>query len=260
MEMMKTKLNYWAEWCLPCKEEIPELNRLYREGNKNGLVVFGINYDGFIDPSGRRLMMYFVEIKYPEDPNNRSYRVSRQRGISHYVRRIQQVLNNVVAPAISLTFRNLVSTSNTQVLMDHDHLEPPSSQVPEFRNGGEAHDDQHAYESMGGDGHFQFPSESIFNDQEHTDLPPDKVDSDFHGNSGELAVTLPTRFKTPYVDGFISACMNNGIYFAPSKYEAGFISFMHKELEIDKTLGIVKDIIKNVNPDLDFDIASRHLA
>ena len=39
----------------------------------------------------------------------------------------------------------------------------------------------------------------------------DKVDSDFHGNSGELVVTLPTRFKTPYVDGFISACMNNGI-------------------------------------------------
>ena len=35
---------------------------------------------------------------------------------------------------------------------------------------------------------------------------------------------------------FLNSCMNNGIYFAPSKYEAGFISFMHKELEIDKTL------------------------
>ena len=43
---------------------------------------------------------------------------------------------------------------------------------------------------------------------------------------------------------FLNSCMNNGIYFAPSKYEAGFISFMHKELEIDKTLCIVKDIIK----------------
>ena len=119
--------------------------------------------------------MYLVyEVKYPEDPNNRSYQVSRQRWISHYVRRIQQVLNNVVAPAISLTFRNLVSTSNTQVLMAHDHLEPPSSQVPEFRNGGEAHDDQDAYESMDGDRHFQVTSESIFNDQEYTDSPPDK--------------------------------------------------------------------------------------
>merc|ERR1712100_151705 len=58
-------------------------------------------------------------------------------------------------------------------------LEPPSSYVPEFRCGEEAHDDQVAYESMGVDGHFQFTSESIFNDQENTDLPPDKNDPDF---------------------------------------------------------------------------------
>ena len=32
---------------------------------------------------------------------------------------------------------------------------------------------------MGGDGHFQFTSESIFNDQEYTDSPPDKDDPDF---------------------------------------------------------------------------------
>jgi len=34
----------------------------------------------------------------------------------------------------------------------------------------------------------------------------DKVDSGFHESSGELSVTLPTKFKTPYVEGFISAC------------------------------------------------------
>ena len=34
-------------------------------------------------------------------------------------------------------------------------------------------------ESMGGDGRFHLTSASIFNDQENTDLPPDKVDSDF---------------------------------------------------------------------------------
>jgi hypothetical protein len=129
-------------------------------------------------------------MKYPEDPNNRSYQVSRQRWISHYIRRIQQVLNNVVAPAISLTFRNLVSTSNTQVLMDHDHLEPPSSQVPEFRRGEEAHDDQVAYGSMGDDGHFQVTSQSIFNDQENTNLPPDKDDPDFERH--DVRTPVPT--------------------------------------------------------------------
>jgi len=39
----------------------------------------------------------------------------------------------------------------------------------------------------------------------------DKVNSNYHGNFGELDVTLPTKFKTPYVDGFISACENIGI-------------------------------------------------
>ncbi len=127
----------------PSQEELWQLYQQVNHAWKGApdIRTFGIKYDGFIDPSGRRLMMYFVEIKYPEDPNNRSYRVSRQRWISHYVRRIQQVINNVVAPAISLTFRNLVSTSNTQLLMDHAHLDPPSSQVLEFRRGEEAHDD-----------------------------------------------------------------------------------------------------------------------
>jgi|TARA_E500000178_G_scaffold213622_1_gene210841 glutamate-1-semialdehyde 2,1-aminomutase len=44
---------------------------------------------------------------------------------------------------------------------------------------------------------------------------------------------------------FINACLKNGIYFAPSKYEAGFISTMHGKIEIDKTLEVVNKIIKS---------------
>jgi len=43
---------------------------------------------------------------------------------------------------------------------------------------------------------------------------------------------------------FINACIKNGIYFAPSKYEAGFISATHGNMEIDKTLEIVNKIVK----------------
>ena len=46
---------------------------------------------------------------------------------------------------------------------------------------------------------------------------------------------------------FINACIKNGIYFAPSKYEAGFISSMHSNKEIDKTLDVVGNIIKKGN-------------
>ena len=43
---------------------------------------------------------------------------------------------------------------------------------------------------------------------------------------------------------FINACIQNGIYFAPSKYEAGFISATHGDMEIDKTLEVVNKIVK----------------
>lgn len=36
-------VNYWAEWCAPCREEIPELNRFAREAE--GILVLGVNYD-----------------------------------------------------------------------------------------------------------------------------------------------------------------------------------------------------------------------
>ncbi len=38
-------VNYWAEWCKPCLEEIPELN-LLADKHKDKLQVLGVNYDG----------------------------------------------------------------------------------------------------------------------------------------------------------------------------------------------------------------------
>ena len=36
-------INYWAIWCAPCREEIPELNAL---DDRTELMVFAVNYDG----------------------------------------------------------------------------------------------------------------------------------------------------------------------------------------------------------------------
>ncbi|WP_223807976.1 MULTISPECIES: TlpA family protein disulfide reductase [Marinobacter] len=36
-------VNYWAEWCKPCREEIPELNHLDQSPN---VTVLGVNFDG----------------------------------------------------------------------------------------------------------------------------------------------------------------------------------------------------------------------
>ncbi|MEM7077793.1 MAG: TlpA disulfide reductase family protein [Pseudomonadota bacterium] len=41
----KLVINYWADWCAPCREEIPELNELHHARVEHGLVVLGVNYD-----------------------------------------------------------------------------------------------------------------------------------------------------------------------------------------------------------------------
>ncbi|PAU57415.1 TlpA disulfide reductase family protein [Pseudomonas indica] len=39
-------INYWAEWCKPCRSEIPQLNLLAERMKNQGVVVLGVNFDG----------------------------------------------------------------------------------------------------------------------------------------------------------------------------------------------------------------------
>jgi cytochrome c biogenesis protein CcmG/thiol:disulfide interchange protein DsbE len=49
-------LNVWASWCLPCKEEAPFLEQVWRESRDDGLVVVGLDAKDF-----RRDARRFVE-------------------------------------------------------------------------------------------------------------------------------------------------------------------------------------------------------
>jgi glutamate-1-semialdehyde 2,1-aminomutase len=64
--------------------------------------------------------------------------------------------------------------------------------------------------------------------------------------SEELPKNIDDVSKTndQMFSSFINACIQNGIYFAPSKFEAGFISATHGDAEIDKTLEVIKKIVK----------------
>ncbi|MDA9621599.1 glutamate-1-semialdehyde 2,1-aminomutase [Gammaproteobacteria bacterium] len=64
--------------------------------------------------------------------------------------------------------------------------------------------------------------------------------------SEELPNNINDVAKTDDVlfSNFLNSCIRSGIYFAPSKYEAGFISAMHRDEEINRTLETVKQIIQ----------------
>ena len=38
-------INYWADWCRPCREEIPELNILHQRQEGEPIFVLGVNFD-----------------------------------------------------------------------------------------------------------------------------------------------------------------------------------------------------------------------
>ena len=38
-------INFWASWCGPCRQEMPELEALYQKYQSLGFTIFGINVD-----------------------------------------------------------------------------------------------------------------------------------------------------------------------------------------------------------------------
>ena len=73
-------LNYWAEWCAPCREEIPELNELRQQGSQRGVEirVLGVNYDG-LEGADLNSVMQRMEIEFPvlvDDPRE-NFRIGR---------------------------------------------------------------------------------------------------------------------------------------------------------------------------------------
>ncbi len=57
-------VNFWATWCAPCREEIPDLKALHSDLKQQGLRVIGIA----LDRKGRDVVEPFVEqhtINYP---------------------------------------------------------------------------------------------------------------------------------------------------------------------------------------------------
>ena len=38
-------LTFWAVWCIPCREELPELDRLYQKYKKEGFEVIAVSVD-----------------------------------------------------------------------------------------------------------------------------------------------------------------------------------------------------------------------
>ncbi|MEO0442457.1 MAG: TlpA disulfide reductase family protein [Pseudomonadota bacterium] len=54
-------LNFWATWCGPCRQEMPELEALYKRYKKAGFTILGINVENSNNPTKKTEIEQFVD-------------------------------------------------------------------------------------------------------------------------------------------------------------------------------------------------------
>lgn len=79
-------VNFWASWCGPCIEEMPELDRYAREQGGNGVQVLGIALD---DAEAVRDFLQRIPVQYAialdsPGPADSSVRLGNPRGVLPY--------------------------------------------------------------------------------------------------------------------------------------------------------------------------------
>jgi len=65
-------VTFWATWCVPCRREMPHLEKLYKEFGDQGLTIIGINTDPPGTTSKIKPYIKRYQISYPTllDPTN----------------------------------------------------------------------------------------------------------------------------------------------------------------------------------------------
>jgi len=59
-----TLVNFWATWCVPCRQEMPALQELFSKRSQDGLQIVGV-HAGYVEHEDLETFLDQVEVDYP---------------------------------------------------------------------------------------------------------------------------------------------------------------------------------------------------
>ncbi|HKV44855.1 MAG TPA: TlpA disulfide reductase family protein [bacterium] len=62
-------VNFWASWCVPCREEAPLLEGIWKEYRARGVIVLGIDTQDLTSPARRFLGQFGITYRNLRDPD-----------------------------------------------------------------------------------------------------------------------------------------------------------------------------------------------
>lgn len=91
-------LNFWASWCIPCREEAPLLQRSWRSHGKDGVLFLGLNMQDVRSDAHRFLAAFEQTFPNVRDPSNATARRWGVAGIpeTFFIRRDGKVVGHVI--------------------------------------------------------------------------------------------------------------------------------------------------------------------
>lgn len=74
-------INLWATWCPPCREELPSMERFYKQFKDRGVEILAVSED--TDPGAVRRMVAARDLTFPilMDENKRVFNLYRATGV-----------------------------------------------------------------------------------------------------------------------------------------------------------------------------------
>ena len=74
-------LDFWASWCVPCRQSFPWMNQMHRQYGKDGLVILAVNMDQVRAEADAFLKRYPADFAVRFDPQGALAKTFKVRGM-----------------------------------------------------------------------------------------------------------------------------------------------------------------------------------